>query len=220
MGLRGNPPGPPTIIEPACREGAPCGRLFLGGREHMGMPSIDVILMIDLSGSMYTEPLRRAKAAMHDFVERMDSGCTRVGLGGFADRTRISLNPTDDYQRLHRHIDQIDGLEVGGATSAEPIAPSFRALTGRHCQGDIKYLVILTDGQWSKDSQAIAAARLCHKAGIEIMALGFGDADYDFLRKIASTDGVAAVTSLAELGGSFSKIAQAIGEGSTGLAVR
>lgn len=185
-----------------------------------GMPSIDVILMIDLSGSMYTEPLRRAKAAMHDFVERMDSSCTRVGLGGFADRTRISLNPTDDYQRVHRHIDQIDGLEVGGATSAEPIAPSFRTLTGRHCQGDIKYLVILTDGQWSKDSQAIAAARLCHKAGIEIMALGFGDADYDFLRKIASTDGFAAVTSLAELGGSFSKIAQAIGEGSTGLAVR
>lgn len=196
----------------------------LSPQEHQGggggMPSIDVILMIDLSGSMYTEPLRRAKAAMHDFVDQMDSGCTRIGLGGFADRTKISLNPTDDYKRVHRYIDDIDDLDVGGSTTAEPIAPCFKTLTGRHCQGDIKYLVVLTDGQWSKDSQAIAAAKLCHKAGIEIMALGFGDADYDFLRKIASTDEFAAVTSLAELGGSFSKIAQAIGEGSTGLTVR
>ena len=51
------------------------------------------------------------------------------------------------------------------------------------------------------------------------MALGFGDADYSFLKKIASTDEFASVTNLANLGGSFSKIAQAIGEGSTGLSM-
>ena len=51
------------------------------------------------------------------------------------------------------------------------------------------------------------------------MALGFGSADYDFLKKIASTDDFAALTDLSQLGSTFSKIAQAIGEGSAGLSV-
>ena len=46
------------------------------------------------------------------------------------------------------------------------------------------------------------------------MALGFGTADKAFLKKIASTDEFASFTQLSELGGSFSKIAQAIGSGS------
>ena len=40
-----------------------------------------------------------------------------------------------------------------------------------------------------------------------------------FLKKIASTDEFASITDLSDLGGSFSKIAQAIGDGSTGLSV-
>ena len=67
--------------------------------------------------------------------------------------------------------------------------------------------------------QAINAAKKCHKSGIEVIALGFGSADHVFLKKIASTDEFASITDLSDLGGSFSKIAQAIGEGSTGLSV-
>ena len=51
------------------------------------------------------------------------------------------------------------------------------------------------------------------------MALGFGTADYNFLKKIASTDEFASLTNLSELSGSFSKIAQAIGDSSTGISV-
>ena len=49
------------------------------------------------------------------------------------------------------------------------------------------------------------------------MALGFGTADYNFLKKIASTDEFASLTDLADLSGSFTRIAQVIGGGSTGL---
>lgn len=49
------------------------------------------------------------------------------------------------------------------------------------------------------------------------MALGFGSANYSFLKQIASTDEFASITDLSELGGSFSKIAQAIEDGSIGL---
>ena len=86
-------------------------------------------------------------------------------------------------------------------------------------ESDIQYRVVLTDGCWNNTSTAISAAKKCHKAGIEVMALGFGSADHAFLKKIASTDEFASITDLSDLGGSFSKIAQAIGEGSTGLSV-
>ena len=52
------------------------------------------------------------------------------------------------------------------------------------------------------------------------MALGFGGADYEFLKQIASTDEFASLTNLSELTGSFSKIAQAIGESTPGSGIR
>ena len=84
---------------------------------------------------------------------------------------------------------------------------------------DVKYVIVLTDGVWSCTDVAISSAKKCHTAGIEVMALGFGEADYAFLKKIASTDEFASLTDLSELGGSFSKIAQAIGDGSTNISV-
>ena len=53
------------------------------------------------------------------------------------------------------------------------------------------------------------------------MALGFGDADEDFLKKIASVEKFASMTDLSGLSGAFSKIAKAIGESAgTGNGIR
>ena len=51
---------------------------------------------------------------------------------------------------------------------------------------------------------------------IEVIALGFGSAVKAFLESIASIDEFASLTDLSELSGSFSKIAQTIGDGSGG----
>ena len=76
-----------------------------------------------------------------------------------------------------------------------------------------RYVVILTDGYWVDPIAAIDSAQKCHKQGIDVMALGFGEADEDFLKQIASVEEFASMTDLSGLSGSFSKIAQAIGEG-------
>lgn len=185
------------------------------------VPTVDVILAIDLSGSMSGSPTKKAMAAMDDFVKQMDSDFTRVGIAAFADTTKIVLNPTDDYKLVHKTISRLNFVDVGIGTSAEPFTLSRSAMGGGILkkESDIKYIVVLTDGCWANTSDAISAAKRCHKAGIEIMALGFGSADYDFLKKIASTDEFASLTDLSNLSGSFSKIAQAIGEGSIGLSV-
>ena len=185
------------------------------------MPSVDVMLAIDLSGSMSGEPTRKAMKAMDDFVKQMDSDYTRIGIIAFADTTKVVLRPTDDFKSVHNTIAGLERVDVGICNDAEPFTSAYEMLNGRFGknESEIKYVVVLTDGCWSNTSTAINAAKKCHKAGIEVMALGFGSADYAFLKKIASTDEFASVTDLSNLGGSFSKIAQAIGEGSTGLSV-
>lgn len=185
------------------------------------MPSVDVVLAIDLSGSMSGEPTRKAMKAMDDFVKQMDCDYTRIGIIAFADNTKVILQPTDDFKAVHNTISRLEKVDVGICNGAEPFTSAYGVLNGGFMkkESDIKYIVVLTDGCWSNTSNAISAAKKCHKSGIEVMALGFGSADYTFLKKIASTDEFASITDLSDLSGSFSKIAQAIGEGSTGLSV-
>lgn len=183
-----------------------------------GTPDVDVLLTVDLSGSMSGSPLRQAQKAMKEFVDQMDRKYTRIGLIPFADKANCEASPTDDFHKIKRMIDKLDiGDHYGYGNSAHPFDLGYRELQKR--SADVKYIVVLTDGMWGCCDAAISAAKKCHKAGIEVMALGFGTADHAFLKKIASTDEFASITELSELGGSFSKIAQAIGEGSTGLSV-
>lgn len=185
------------------------------------MPSVDVLLAIDLSGSMVGEPTQKAMKAMEDFVNQMNSKYTRIGIIAFADITKVILQPTDDFKLVHKTIAGLESVYVGSRNIAEPFTSAYSVLSGGllNQEGGIKYIVVLTDGMWINITDAISAANKCHKAGIEIMALGFGSADYEFLKKIASTDKFASITELSNLGGSFSKIAQAISEGLTGLSV-
>lgn len=172
------------------------------------MPTVDVILAIDLSGSMYGEPTCKAMSAMKSFVKQMDSDIVRIGIVAFADSTRMLVKPTDDYRAVINMINNLESVDVGGGTSSEPFTLSHYCLAND--DSDIKYIVVLTDGCWFNTQDAIQKAKQCHKAGIEVMSLGFGSADYSFLKKIASTDKFASLTDLSNLSGSFSKIAQVI----------
>lgn len=184
-------------------------------------PEVEVILEIDLSGSMSGKPVKKAKEAMKNFVAQMNPDLIKIGLLAFADRTKILTKPTDDYRRLIKDIESIEVGDVGFGNEAEPFSISLDTLLGRSflrkADDKIRYIVVLTDGVWDNPSVAIKQAKQCHKQGIEVMALGFGGADKKFLKEIASTEDFASLTNLADLSGSFSRIAQAIGDKSTGL---
>ena len=70
----------------------------------------------------------------------------------------------------------------------------------------------MTDGVWANQQQAIKAAKLCHKMEIEIIAIGFGGADQEFLRQISSRDDLSFFTDLNQLTETFSTIAQELTE--------
>lgn len=173
-------------------------------------PRVEVLLAVDMSGSMSGDPLKKAKEAMKAFVNSMNPDVVKIGLVAVANQAVCEVKPTECYGKLKGAI---DGLTIGSAygygNSAHPFDVARKSFSG---QADARYVIVLADGIWSYTDRAIAAAKLCHKEGIEVMALGFGDADYDFLKKIASTDEFASLTDLSGLGGSFSRIAQVIGD--------
>jgi len=177
---------------------------------------VEVLLAIDLSGSMYGEPIKKAKKAMNDFVNQMDADIVKIGIIAFADSTKCTLKPTSDYETLKKAIDGIDRAKVGYGNRGEPFSKSHTVFS----KDAIRYIVVLTDGCWYGPNKAISEARKCHAEEIEVMALGFGTADHKFLKKIASVEEFASMTELSQLSGSFSKIAQTIGEGATGITVR
>jgi molecular chaperone DnaK len=193
-------------------------------KDHAGntvTPNVEIILAVDLSGSMSGEPIKKAQQAMNSFVSELEEGKVKIGIIAFADSSRCVLSTDSNFKNVKTMISKLTNVNVGRGNSAEPFSNGLNLLKGTLLkkESEVRYIIVLTDGQWSCQERALTAAKKCHEAGIEIMALGFGSADYTFLKQIASTDEFASMTSLTELSGSFSKIAQAIGEGATGLTI-
>lgn len=186
-------------------------------------PEIEVILAVDLSGSMSGNPVKKAQDAMIEFVNQMDPSFAKVGVLSFADRTKMVIKPTDDFKKVIRKIDAIEVGDVGICNGAEPFTDALSTLQISRFDKNkdkVRYLVVLTDGVWDNPGYAVKQAKRCHSDGIEVMALGFGGADYGFLKQIASTDEFASLTNLSDLTGSFSKIAQAIGDSTPSSGLR
>lgn len=181
--------------------------------------NVEIILAVDLSGSMEGDPLKKAQQAMDGFVNELKGVKVKIGIVAFANNSKCVLPPDSNFKTVKAVISKLKNVDVGYGNDAEPFTIALELLKGTFLKkkGDVRYIIVLTDGQWSNQGQAIVAAKKCHGEGIEIMALGFGSADYTFLKQIASTDEFASLTSLTEMSGSFSKIAQAIGGDAVGL---
>lgn len=188
-------------------------------RDHVSRNTVnqklEVILAIDLSYSMEGRALKEAKNAMNSFVDQVSEINAEIGVIGFSDTAFCAIEPTNDYSNVK---DIIKGLSTCGGTSGDPFALAKKMFDkSANDQDTIKYVILLSDGAWYHPKPILASAKMCHAAGIEIMALGFGGADEAFLKKVASTEEFATLTDLTELTTSFSKIAQVVKSGQTGL---
>jgi len=174
--------------------------------------SASVYLAIDLSGSMFYGvplPVDKAKEAMLEFVSQMDSSNVKIGLIAFANRVNCTLGLTNDYSAVKRAIQSIDKVSVGGGNSAQPFNEIRSRLSN---EKGTRYAIVLTDGEWERtaEAQALSVSKDCHRANIDIMALGFGSANRPFLEKIASIKEYAKLSTVDQLGGSFVGFAQEI----------
>ena len=177
------------------------------------VPPLSVIIAVDLSGSMTGEPLKEAMRAANNFTEQLDLSNASIALMPFADKVEINLELTGNAKDIQEGIKDWAAMfnrgTVGYGNFAHPFDKTLDILKN---QDDPRFIIVLTDGVWLCQDEAISAAKRCKEAGIEIIAIGFGSADSDFLRKIATSDENALFTDLGNLVTSFGKIAQELTE--------
>lgn len=170
-----------------------------------------VVMAVDVSGSMYGAPMSSALDAMCHFVDTISQyeGDVKIAVLAVSDTCRIVQNPTDNYKKCKSSIRTITCGMTGNANAGHP----FREIQFLLKENDGKKMaLVLADGMWDHQQHCIQKAKECHAMGIDIVGIGFGSADKQFLQDISSGDIDSMLVQQSELSMSFGKIAQEIGE--------
>ncbi|HEX3449242.1 MAG TPA: Hsp70 family protein [Isosphaeraceae bacterium] len=175
---------------------------------------IRVFLLLDVSSSMTGQPLIEAQTAAREFLSKCDLTTMEVGLISFSTLVALQSVATSNARRLHAAVHR---LEAEGSTN---LTDALEMARGQLVSGDRKrYVVILTDGYPDAPQSALEQALAAREQGIEIVAIGTGDADRDYLRRLASSDQASIFARSGELVQAFGHIARVIAEGGRGLRV-
>ena len=156
-----------------------------GGHSHVESESsgIDIILAIDLSGSMWahdfeldgqpTDRLTVVKQVVRDFIERRSSD--RLGLVAFAAEAYMVSPLTLNHDWLLRNLERLELGSIDGSSTAIGSALVTASNRLRPVRAESKVIVLLTDGD--NNAGAIlppAAAEAAAAHGIRIYAIGAG----------------------------------------------
>jgi molecular chaperone DnaK (HSP70) len=175
---------------------------------------IRVFLLVDVSASMTGPPLEEAQTAAREFLARCDFTTTEVGLISFSTEVALQAAATSNVRRLHAAIQRLDAEGSTNLTDALELARGQLVADDRR-----RYVVILTDGYPDAAESAVEQAEAARRAGIEIVAIGTGDADRDYLRRLASSEQASIFARRGELVRTFGHIARVIAEGGRALRV-
>lgn len=147
---------------------------------------VDIMIMIDSSGSMDGNPIIEAKrAAMDDFVRQLDMSHSYITVLEFADSTKVHCRWENDTNAVRRAISNITVGNVGYGTD-DPLDAHLSSFRSNECP---RIAVVLTDGEWGNQNRAISAAERAKRDGVTIYGIGIGEANESFLNKISSGKG-------------------------------
>ena len=165
---------------------------------------MQVMLVIDTSGSMLGEPMAAALTAARRFVTTIPDE-VEVGIVRFSDDAHLISAPTTDHSLIHKAITR---LTADGETALyDGVTEGARAFG----KADQKNIVLLSDGgDTVSDATLKASLGIAKKSGATIFAVGLesGEMDVPALRALASgTDGRYSSAGITDLSGMFEGIA-------------
>jgi molecular chaperone DnaK len=171
-----------------------------------------IYLLIDISASMAGTPLVEAQMAARAFLDKCDFTTTEVGLISFSDEVTLQAEATDNIRKVQAALGR---LEPDGTTNLSDALDLARQKLNRLDR--TRYIVLLTDGYPDAAEDAVEQAARARGEGVEIVAIGMGDADLGYLRRLASTEEGSIFARQGELVGTFGHIAKVIAEGGRAL---
>jgi Ca-activated chloride channel homolog len=152
-----------------------------GVRAVEGRPlALNVVITADISRSMLAadiEPNRLERARLFSRRLLRELPGDRFGLVVFAGRS-YTLSPlTVDHSAIDLYIDALDPqmVSMGGSSLAAAIRQSTDLLRGAEVERGDRVVVLLTDGEVTEEEPEVrAATERAARAGVRIMAVGFG----------------------------------------------
>ncbi|MCE5301391.1 MAG: VWA domain-containing protein [Spirochaetia bacterium] len=137
---------------------------------------IDIILALDLSGSMQAQDLKpnRAEAAkkvLKEFVSKLATD--RVGLVVFAGKAFSQCPLTIDYEIVNSFIDQMDlkTVRIDGTNIGEAILTGINRL---EASTGTKVMILATDGRANTGTNPVESAKIAAYKNIKIYTIGIG----------------------------------------------
>ncbi len=154
--------------------------LAASGRE------VDVMLVIDTSGSMKGEPIASAVASALKFVTSLPD-VVKVGIVTFSDDAEVVHEPTLDHPSV---LGSLGDLKARGETALyDGIALAADAVVGGEAQHNV---VLLSDGADTSSNASLAEAiRKAKKAHAAVFSVGLTSGEFDAtaLKQLAKQTG-------------------------------
>ncbi|MBK8039286.1 MAG: tandem-95 repeat protein [Verrucomicrobiaceae bacterium] len=147
---------------------------------------LDLMLLVDTSGSMAGAKLVNTKLIMLKIVEALAGEGDKTALMSFTDRTTLQTTFTQDKVLLTQKINALKAEDSTNVATALADARLHMQTNGRGSSAR-PVIVLLTDAGTETNS-AITQATLTKQAGIRIISVGIGlDAVEDTLRSISTS---------------------------------
>ncbi len=149
----------------------------VSSRQNMTTEGIDIVLLIDISGSMLAEDfspnrLEAAKQVAGEFIDARQSD--RIGLVIFSAESFTQCPLTTDYAVLKNLLGQVqNGMVEDGTAIGLAIANGVNRL--KDSKAKSKVMILLTDGVNNRgEIDPITAAKIAATYGIRVYTVGVG----------------------------------------------
>ena len=152
----------------------------------------NVYLVVDTSGSMEGEKIRRTREALAAFVEQVQGDRDRVGIVEFASSVKsfVPLSTLDETSRYDM-LDVIDNMDaMGGTALIDAVYAAVEDLQSQRDDQAINAVVVMTDGLDNDSRRTLnELARLLETrddSPVVLFTIAFGsDADDTLLNRMA-----------------------------------
>ena len=144
---------------------------------------LDIVLLLDISGSMYGMPLRQEKKACYALIDEMiDFSIHKMGIVSFESSARKLISLSNNAESLKN---EVLNLSTGGSTNMEQALKI--AYSELEDSKNERFIIIVTDGYPDSREQTLNFAKKIKEIGIRIITIGAGSGiDIDFLKKLSS----------------------------------
>ncbi len=163
-------------------------------------PGSNVAIVIDVSGSMRGEKLRRAKAAASSFIHSSDEK-SWVSLISFSSGAETIVELSRIKENRSKLKKKIDSLSVGGNTNiGAGLEAGLEALFSGSSPPKNPVIILLSDGEHNT-GELWPAVEKCVEKEVRVKTIAFGSgADEKTLREIANrTNGQALIADLTNI---------------------